>query len=176
MPSEIANSISLRALVGQIAIELESTFSTGDIAELRRLSLDNSAPPIFWRIVISHLDSSLPSHGNLRSEMLRRWTTILRSMAELTGLHDAHTPLGRAMAETGVAEMRVLKLLRASGDLLLDAVRAVAHQLGTNAVVTDQSDLARLVLSDGRSDEQSVRQQIAYDYYAQLRRIERESA
>jgi CRISPR type I-E-associated protein CasB/Cse2 len=74
--------------------------------------------------------------------------------------------LGRALAEADLSEQRFLKLLRAQDRGLLDAVRTVTHYLSTKAVPVDCSDIALLILSDGRSDEDSVRRSIARDYYS----------
>lgn len=173
---ETAEKISLAELIGQLAAELEFASSTGDMAELRRLDTDRPGGPAFWRIVVAQLDASIPGDGQGRVEALRRWAVILRTMAQMAGLHDPRTPFGVAAAQAGVSEMRMLKLLRASGGGLFDSVRMVAHQLATAGFAANIADVASLVLSDGRADEAPVRERIAYHYYAQLRRTEKEGA
>ena len=74
------------------------------------------------------------------------------------------------MAEAQVSELRLNRLLRASGEALFDEVRRITRQLVSRGAAVDATDLARLILSDGRSDELSVRQRIANDYYRQLYR------
>ena len=171
--SETTERGSLAALLGRIAASLEHDTSTGDIAELRRLDPDHPGSPAFWRIVVASLDPSLPPDGPARSEALRRWATILRTLAQLTGLHDPRQPLGVGAIESGVSETRFLKLLRATGGTLSDSVRTIGHQLATAGVRVDVADFARLILSDGRADESAVRERIAYRFYAHLHHMEK---
>jgi hypothetical protein len=168
-----AEPASLASLIGRIVAELKNNSSTGDIAELRRLDPDHPGAPPFWRIVVIMLDSSLPSHGNSRTEAIRRWSVILRTLAQMAGLHDSRQPLGTGAAEAGVSETRMLKLLRASGGILFDSIRMIAHQLASKGVAVNLADFARLVLSDGRADESEARDRVAYDFYAHLHRIEK---
>jgi len=174
MTPEPTEPIPLGTLVGRIMAELESVSSAGDLAELRRLDPDHPGAPTFWRLVVAHLDPSLPNRGQARDEALKRWAAIMRAMAEMARFHDPRLPLGAAMAQAGVAEMRVLKLLRANGESLSGMVRMLSHQLAAAAVAANLADVARLVLSDGRSAEESVRNRIAYDYYARMRQREKE--
>ena len=59
----------------------------------------------------------------------------------------------------------MLRLLRAHDDALEDAIRVTTHQLATSGARFDASELALLVLSDGRSDEDTVRRRVARHYY-----------
>ena len=156
---------SLGSLIGQIAAELGDA-GTGDLAELRRLKPEDPGGPAFWRIVVIRLDPELPAGGEIRETALRRWAVILRAVAELNGLHNPGRRFGAALAEAGVSELRLNKLLRASGESLFDQVRTVTHQLATAAAPVDLTGLARLVMSDGQPHEQAVRQTVANDYYA----------
>jgi CRISPR type I-E-associated protein CasB/Cse2 len=163
---------SLGLLIAQIAAEL-SDAGTGDLAELRRLKPEDPGGPAFWRVVVTRLDPELPAGGEARETALRRWAVILRALAALDGLHKPGRRLGAALAEAGVSELRLNKLLRASGEPLFDQVRAVTHQLATAAAPVDLTGLARLVMSDGQPHEQAVRQTIANDYYAVIFHTER---
>jgi CRISPR type I-E-associated protein CasB/Cse2 len=163
---------SLGSLIGQIAAELRDA-GTGDLAELRRLKPDDPGGSAFWRVVVTRLDPELPAGGDSRETALRRWAVILRALAALDGLHNPSRRFGAALAEAGVSELRLNKLLRASGEPLFDEVRAVTHQLAAAAAPVDLTGLARLVLSDGRGDEQSVRQTIANDYFNVIFHTER---
>ncbi len=166
---------SLASLVGRIAAELAEA-DTGTLAELHRLTPDDPGGPAFWRIVVTRLDPGhLPPGGPGRDEALRRWAVILRATAQLADPRDPGTHLGQALAEAGVSELRLNKLLRASGETLFDAIRSITHQLASKAQPANPIDLARLVLSDGRSDEQSVRQRIANDYYKVVFQDERKA-
>lgn len=156
---------SLSTLVARITTAIDKRLGAGDVAALRRMqSHDPSCIP-FWKIVAGDLAPSLPPTGARRDEMERRWAVLLSAMAELRGLHRPRCPLGRALAQADFSEHRVLRLLRAHGEVLGDSVRTVAHYLGSKAAGADLRDLAWLVLSDGRSDEEKARRQIARDYF-----------
>jgi CRISPR type I-E-associated protein CasB/Cse2 len=165
---------NLASIVGRLAFMIDERLSPSDVATLRRMRPDDIAAPVFWRIAASELADALAGDGDRRDEQERRWASILQAMAELRGMHDPHSSLGAALVRADVSEQRALKLLRASGDALLDAVRVIAHHLATKGVPVNATDLARLVLSDGRVDEEAVRRRIARDYYAALEKKEAE--
>jgi CRISPR type I-E-associated protein CasB/Cse2 len=170
--SEVA---SLASLIRQIARDLAEA-GTGERAELRRHKPDDPGGPAFWRIVVSRLEPDyLPGGGSARDNALRQWAVILRAIAELDGMHNEGRRLGAALADIQVSELRLNKLLRASGEPLFDEVRTIAHQLATAAVPVDLTGIARLVLSEGQPHEQAVRQTIANDYYGEIFRAEKES-
>lgn len=145
-------------LVGSI-----ERLSPGDRAELRRASHRDPACPSFWRLAISH---ELIDGKGARSE--ERWAVIIAAMARLEGLHRPGVRLGAALAEAGLAELRLVRLLRAEGERLYDELRAVVQALAAKGVGFDQVDLARLVLSEGQSNETSVRRRIARDYFSKI--------
>ena len=157
---------NLAALIGRLAALIDRQLSPGDVAALRRNRPDSIDAPAFWRIAALELTGSLEPEGPRRDEGERRWAVILQAIAELRGLHNPRRSLGAAMVDAEVAEHRVLRLLRASAEGLFDAVRIIAHHLASKGISVNCTDLAWLVLSDGRSDEESVRRRIARDYYA----------
>ncbi len=157
---------NLAALIGRLTALIDRQLSPGDVAALRRSHPDSIDAPAFWRIAAAELVDSLEPDGPRRDEGEHRWAVILQAMAELRGLHNPRRSLGAALADAEVAEHRVLRLLRASADGLFDAVRIIAHHLATKGVSFNCTDLAWLVLSDGRSDEESVRRRIARNYYS----------
>lgn len=168
-------SATLASLIGRLAAELNEA-STGELAELRRLVPDDPGGAAFWRIVVTRLEPDhLPGAGFQREQALRRWAVILRAMATLQGLHEPRHRLGAALAEAGVSEVRLNRLLRAGGETLFDQLRGVVHQLAATGIIVDLIGIARLVLSNGRADEQAVRQTIANDYYARIFRTEKEN-
>jgi CRISPR system Cascade subunit CasB len=163
-----AGKVDLRDLVNRIARDIDQALGTGDVAELRRIRAHDIGQPAFWRIVATHLDpaGALPTGEEARDEAERRWAVILATMAMLRGLHRPGRRLGHALVDAGVTEMRLLRLLRAHGEVLADAVRVTVHQLAQPALQVDVSEIARLVLSDGRSDEERVRRRVARDYFS----------
>ncbi|MGE0521236.1 MAG: type I-E CRISPR-associated protein Cse2/CasB [Candidatus Binatia bacterium] len=156
---------SLASTVGSMAAAIAGWLSPGDVADLRRLAPDDVSCAAFWRMLALH-SHLVPEGGPIRDEVERRWMCILQAMAVMAGLHNPTVPLGRALAEADVAEQRLLRLLRASGPTLVDAVRVTAQHLAQKAVDSNHVDIARLVLSDGGPNEESVRRAIARSYYA----------
>ena len=162
----------LATIVNSVAKTSKEVLSPGDIAALRRLRSNDPSCSAFWRLAATQLAPVLPEGGPARDEAERRWAVILQAMAEMTGLHAPGRFLGRALASAGIAEQRVLRLLRADGEGLCDAVRVTSHFLASTATPADHVEIARLVLSDGRDDEEPVRRRIAREYYAQQQREE----
>lgn len=166
IPAPEVDRPTLSSTVGSIATAIEKALSPGDVAALRKLAPDDPACAAYWRLM-SMNPETVPHFGDSREDIERRWASILQAMATMAGLHSSRVPLGRAMAEADVAEQRFLRLLRASGSGLADAVRITAHHLAQKAVPSDHLDLAQLVLSDGGPGEDSVRRRIARSYYTQ---------
>lgn len=132
--------------------------------------------PAFWKIAIRHLEPAgllVGAEGPLRRKQELCWSTILAAMAE--GPPLGRRSLGRALAEADVTEARVLRLLRARDDILLDTARTVGHQLAAAGCEFDWSDMAEVVSSDGAPHAEAVRRRIAYDYYREERTIGREN-
>lgn len=166
------DSTSTRTLISRIAARLASDAAIGDRAALRRLSFDAPDAPAFWRLIVTELRAVVPEAPPYREEQERRWAAILAGLAEVAGagLFAPKRRLGEAVAEAGLAEMRVLKLLRAHGDALLALVRPLAHQLVSKGVPVDWSDVAELVLSDGRANEDRIRRELARRYFSAAHR------
>lgn len=160
-------SEEVRRTVNAIARDLVGGFGPSDVAALRRLRPEDPSCSAFWRVCATHLEPLLPERNELRNVSERRWAVVLNAMAILEGLHAPGVPLGRALAEADVAEQRVVRLLRAQGDLLEEVLRTVAHQLASRAAVSDHTDLAFIALSsDGEPWGDDVRRRVARDYYS----------
>lgn len=140
-----------------------AAMSTGDRAALRKLTPGALHHPAFWKLSTGVLQSALPTDERARAFAEQRWAVIVAVAAAAT--HSPSTRLGSALARADVAEVRLTRLLRARGEQLPDAVRTLAHQLVAAAAPFDLADLAWLVLSEDRGDEERARQQIARDYY-----------
>lgn len=135
----------------------------GDRASLRRLRPERIHEPAFWKLTTSTLNHHLPTTPALRDAAEQRWAMILPVLAD--AIHVPGRRLGTALAEVGVSEGRLIRLLRAQGEALEGVVRAVAHQLASAGSPFDHADLAWLVLTEGREDAEKARHQIARDYY-----------
>lgn len=161
-----SRSSDLSTLVARLARHL-SEAGPGDVAALRRLRPGSPQVGAYWKLLAAVLEPAeqLPGEVSAREVAERRWAVILAAMAEAEGFHAPSQRFGRVLAECGVPEVRVLKLLRASGDALADAVRVTVHHLVSRGARFDQTALAALVLSDGRSDEERVRRGIYRDFF-----------
>ncbi|HVN89180.1 MAG TPA: type I-E CRISPR-associated protein Cse2/CasB [Candidatus Binataceae bacterium] len=175
MSHQAPDGPSIAVIIGRIAADLAGSDS-GRLAELRRLQPEEPGGSAFWRIVVTQLEPAgyVPGGGEAREDALTRWAVILRALATLE--HRAGgTRFGKVLAEAGISELRLNRFLRTSGDALFSHVRTVTHQLATHAQPADLTALALLVLSDGKPNEQAVRQGIANDYYQQVFAAERET-
>jgi CRISPR system Cascade subunit CasB len=153
------------------------SFPTGDRADLRRMPEDGEPRPAFWKIAALYLDAQLPTHaGPFREDLERRWAVILAAVAEVHDLHRPGRALGHALAEAEVTEARVDRLLRAHGSTLPHLVRTTVHQLVTRGTAVDLTDLAWLVLSDGRGDADRARRKVAREYFQALYRRQRDES
>ena len=165
-------TLTIWTIISRIATRLASDAAIGDRAALRRLSFETPNAPAFWRIAVTDLQSVLPQHSPYREEQERRWAAILGGLAEVAGagLHVPKRRLGEAAADAKLHEMRLLKLLRAHGDSLLALIRPLAHQLVSKGIPVDWADVALLVLSDGRANEDRVRRDLARSYFSATQR------
>jgi len=162
----------LRSAVNRIvqAMRKDGAVTPGDRAALRRQRPGEPGGPVFWKMAARYLEPAdlLPPVASKRRDGAeRQWAVVLAAIAELADLH--HTGpghrLGRVLADRKVSEARVLRLLRAHDEALLDTARDVVHQLASSGARVDLADLANLVTSDGTAWETDVRRSIALDYY-----------
>lgn len=158
------------SVIQKLAARLADKSASGERAALRRLDYEAPDRPEFWRIVVQDLEPLLRSSWPERDEQERRWAAILAGLAEVAGagLHRPGRRLGEAAATAKIHEDRFIRLLRAHGDALLSLVRPLAHQLAARGEPVDWADVARLVLSDGTTDQERVRQDFARTFFAAL--------
>ncbi len=165
--SEVATR-SIEARIGAIAQLLSQPHHTGLAAELRRMRPGDVDCAAFWKVCVSHLEGEFEGSESRIAELERRWSVILVALASMAGLHRPGRRFGTALARAEVSEARVLKLLHARGDPLADAMRTSCHQLAAASEHVDLAEVARLVLSDGRKDEDLTRRRIARAYYRSM--------
>lgn len=160
-------STGLAETVHRLGGIVGSTLPAGDVAELRRLDPERPSAPAFWKLVVGELEElgALRRGAPDREEQERRWAVILNAIAHLGDLHRPGRGYGVALASSGFSEHRFGRLLRARSGPLWYQARRSAQFLSSHAEPTDATGLAWLVLSDGRSDEQRARRQLARDYY-----------
>lgn len=168
-PQSLADVVHL--LVWEAENEL---WSPGELAEWRRLDPENPAGGAFWRAIVGPIERT----GQLRGEdddAEMRWALILRAIAELYAQHQRNRRLGQALAAAEVSEMRVTRLLRSDVEHLATTLRPLTHQLASAGEPVDLADIAWLVMTTrrgaiARKSEQTIRRQIARDYYRGLRK------
>lgn len=168
--SEATAEKSLGQVVASIAAALDRNLSPGDVAALRRMRPDAPQPAAFWKVLAAFLEPHgfVSGREAARIEAERRWITILGCMASAAGLHAPRQPVGRRLAEASYAELRMNRLLRASGEGLAREIRTATRFLANKGLSFDCSQLARLVLSDGHSTQSYIRRRLARDYFTNL--------
>ncbi len=156
---------ALAVLAGKLG---HPDFPKGDLADLRRGDRGGPPPPAFWRL---YLDIAADQPGAWARDE-KSWRTILQCMAIMAP--KAHNPkrrLGRVLAELMHAgqqpslETRLLKLLSSRGRLLQEQIRHTARLLASRERAVDWTQLARLVLLDADRRSETVRRDMARDFY-----------
>jgi CRISPR system Cascade subunit CasB len=170
-PSLFDTLHALGALLNEAVDRPGFGLGAGAMAELRRLSPERPAGAAFHRMMLW-----LEERGALRSadtvgrdDEERDWAVILNGMALCAGLHRAGMPAGKALARC-MGEDRFIALTQAHGAQLHARVRTAARQLAASGQVLDWSDLARLVLTDGRRDQDLARRDLARAFFSEQHR------
>lgn len=134
----------------------------GDLADLRRMDAERPDAPAFFRMLVRHRPDAGP-------DFVRRCARLVKILALRP---EALVPgsLGAAMAEHGITEARVQKLLAARGDALAAQIALVARRLAQERALPYRA-LGRLLLA-GDDDEaaEPIRLSIARDYFRALDR------
>lgn len=143
----------------------------GERAELRRMHPSALPPTAFWHILARLVEHHHPAPASEagRTAWEKQWATVLAGMAVLDHAPD-RTP-GHALAEAGFHELRLRRLLRASGDRLGDELLGAARFLSAQGLPMDWREGARLAHYDPERTPQwadPIRRRIARDYFAQI--------
>lgn len=160
---------SIRTAVGKLATMLgsDSGLSTGDLAQLRRISPEKPYTSALWRLLLSlGLDQTPP--WMKQDVWERRWATVMMAMAYTQGLHSYDTRLGEALATAGWSELRFVKLLNSRGEMLEIQLRQLARYLAGKAQVANWAEAAELLFSQEGKRADKIRLQISRDYYTTL--------
>ncbi len=143
----------------------------GDRAALARMDPDALRPHEIAALSRALLSAGLQPE-TWRPETWPRWALIAHGMA-LAG-HDGAGRLGRQLAQAGVAESRVTKLLTARGEAFRQLLPRVLRLLASKGVPPNWFELGELVLkedSDAPGDAQraeQLRMRIAGPYFSAL--------
>jgi len=161
-----------QTVIGRIAHAMEHTLSTGELAQLRRASVESPYSPALWKLLVAYVPDTWTA-GRDRDEKERLWSAVLTGMAITSGLHSPGTPLGQALEQAGWSELRFVRLLQARGDALVGEVRRVARFLSSKTQIADWADMAQLVLNQREEWAEKHRRRIARSYYSSLHHHER---
>ena len=141
-------------------------------AELRRLRPEDPASPVFWTLVARYIEPHLGGHDSVEKE--KCWAVALNALGVLGSLHTPGTRLGHALADAGLAELRLSRLLRARGELLHAEVRRTAQLLASKGKPANAAAFLTLLLNqdDSHPDPkrrrfaETIRRRLARDYFA----------
>ena len=154
----------LTSILGSIAATIaHPEFPSGDRAALRRMNPAIPPPLAFYRFAFRHLPETWDRQEGA-------WVTLVAGLS-LMGPH-AHRPglaAGRALAEAGLSESRLERLLAADGDTMHALLLRLARFLGAKVQPLDWTDLAVLILSTDPAKREQSRLRIAREYYRSLR-------
>lgn len=141
-----------------------------------RAALARLTPDCLRPHEIAALSRALLSAGlqpeTWRADTWPRWALVAHGMA-LAG-HDGNGRLGRQLAQAGVAESRVTKLLTSRGESFRQLLPSVLRLLASKAVRPNWFELGELVLkedSSARDDAdraEQLRLRIAGPYFSAL--------
>ena len=156
-----------RSIIDAIAREIrQPIYPPGHLAQLRRLRADRPDGIAFWQLVATHAPQAFEDET-----LAGALAIVLRGMA-LTRefLTTERRGLGTALAESGVSDLRLLRLLRADRDRLDEETRQLARLLASKGEAGrfDWSEILWLVLTADTETSDRCRRAIARDYYRKL--------
>jgi CRISPR type I-E-associated protein CasB/Cse2 len=145
-------------------------YPTGSLAALRRLDPKKPDGAAFWWLVAEYAPRAF--EDDRASEAL---AAVVQSMAIAHPFHrplSGHGRLGEALAEAGVSEARLLRLLRLPRSELPEELRRLAR------LMSSKGDAGRFDWSDAFdllfwADGERLRRDIARDYYRKLYNLQK---
>mgnify|MGYP000873826287 CR=1 FL=1 len=166
------NTTSPYAALAAHIRKLEKTDS-GARAALARMSPDQALRPHEVAALAHALLAAGLEPDRWQPAAWQRWALIAHGMA-LAG-HDGTGRLGAQLAQAGVAESRVTKLLTARGDAFVQLLPSVLRLLASKGVTPNWYELGPLVLKqdgdrEALQDAEQIRLRIAGAYFAQQAR------
>jgi CRISPR system Cascade subunit CasB len=152
-------------VIGKIARRLaRDDYPSGNLAALRRLRPEAPVGAAFWRLVADEMPALFDDERGQRV-----LAAVVRGMAIAHPFHvpqGGKRPLGTTMAEVGVAEARLLRLLRLGRNELPEELGRLARLMASkgDGGRFDWTDVAWLLLTAS----EAVRRRIARDFYRTL--------
>lgn len=141
---------------------------TGASAELRRMDVENAAGVPTLHKALAR--AGVPETALRHDEGMSRWATIGAIFARSLFAKGESVDLGQAMADVGVSELRVSRLLNARGPALRHQAELLARRLASAGKSPRAYKLAKLILSEGRDEirAEEARRDIAATYFRRL--------
>lgn len=136
-----------------------------DRAALKRWSIGRPLPLAFFRLWLLEVDEELPAESQLTS-----WALIGWGLSLLSGRHSPQRSLGRVLAESGLHEARLERLLQADDDLRPALLSAVMRFLAAKDETFDWTQAAAFLLTHDFEKREKIHRKIATDYYRHLPR------
>lgn len=176
-PSSPEVATVYREPFGALAAHLQRA-SNGDRAALARLKPEALQPHQLAALARALLAAGLAPE-QWHADTWPRWALVAHGMA-LAG-HDGKQKLGRQLANAGVSESRVTKLLTSRGDAFTQLLPRVLRLMASKGVAPNWRELGELVLKEGSSlrssqaDAEELRLKIAGPYFSALARAESKS-
>ena len=143
----------------------------GDRAALARLQANALKPHELAALARALLRAGLEPQ-TWRPQTWPRWALIAQGMA-LAGHSKGR--LGEQLADAGVSEARVTKLLTSRGDAFQQLLPRILRLMASKAAAPNWRELGELVLSESDPDRQdaaeALRLRIAGPYFSKLARL-----
>ena len=169
------------SIVTNIIESIESLeMTTGEKADLRRMTISDPDCPVFWKLVNQR---GMP--GNMEIE---KWALITHGIALMAhGAGLAHRPriaVGQALYQGGgnrvpfYSEDRLATLLSARGSTLHRSLARVFRMLSNEGCAFNWREMAWFILNDGNKDDEEAdksRIEIARAYYRAMQRSTQQS-
>lgn len=175
MPSDRRNEadpaatdgLSVGQRMARLATEIVE-LDPGSAAALRREPKHGADAAAFWKLFVRHGPAYAPKAGNEDG-----WRALIQAIAILTpkgkrneersrlSVHDPYTPMGAALHDAGVSELRLARLLTAPQHMRRTlTVRLCRRLAAADQRSFDLKTLADFILYDGDAGRR-----IARDYY-----------
>lgn len=157
---EIPGSTTLEHSIGTLARVLAGAeFPAGERAMLRRMTPERQPPLAFLRLAYRNLPEDWEAWHD-------EWMTLATGIALMCPHpHHPHRPAGRVLAETGLSESRLERLLAADGEGLRAILLKIAYFLGAKQAPVNWTDFARLLFAQDKDEMEHIRLAIARDFY-----------
>ena len=152
--------------------QYHSTLTRGDLANLRRMDLDDPDP-----LVIRMMTSQdALAEWVTNDAIYRKWALILQGLALMTpkssgdggvSAHQGNTPVGQALYQAGYSESRFNRLLAAREEMLHTLLSRMFRMVAAADQRFSWREMARFIRSSGYNEDRAeqYRRHISSYYY-----------